>query len=474
MTDTWRQKLYRAIPKVDEFLEEEIVRSALEEFPRWVVLETVRELLDSRRREIAGLSSADSGEGSAGVAGTTLLAEFAGRLSSHALPRLRPLINATGIIVHTNLGRSVLPPAAIAQANIIARGYSNLEYDLSAGARGSRQDLVTALLCRLTGAEAALAVNNNAAAVLLCLATLANHREVVVSRGQLVEIGGSFRIPDVMARSGAVLREVGTTNKTHPHDYRGAVGPDTALLLKVHTSNFQVVGFTSSVSTAALAAIGKEENIPVMEDLGSGCLVDLAPFGLRGEPTVRTVVSDGADIVTFSGDKLLGGPQAGLIVGRRALIERIQSNPLLRALRPDKVTLAALETTLRIYNEGEKAFEKIPTLRMISEPPEKVQRRARRLLRRLDSDTRRLLGASLVPSAAQVGGGALPLQEIPSFALALGTTTRPAHRLEEEFRSLATPVIGRIFENRLLFDMRTVEENEIGLLADCLAAIAAS
>ncbi len=471
MTESWRQKLYREIPKVDEFLEEEPVRRALGEFPRWVVLETVRELLDRRRGEITRLSAAAAGDGAVAA---SLLAEFAALLSAHALPRLRPLINATGIIVHTNLGRSVLPPAAIAQADIIARGYSNLEYDLGAGARGSRQDLVTELLCHLTGAEAALAVNNNAAAVLLCLATLAHRREVVVSRGQLVEIGGSFRIPDVMTRSGAVLREVGTTNKTHPHDYRGAIGPDTALLLKVHTSNFQVVGFTSSVSIAALAAMGKEEGIPVMEDLGSGCLVDLSPYGLRGEPTVRSVVNDGADIVTFSGDKLLGGPQAGLIVGRRALLERIQRNPLLRALRPDKVTLAALEATLRLYREGEKAFEKIPTLRMISEPVEKVRRRARRLLRRLGSDTRRRLGTAIVPSAAQVGGGALPLQEIPSFALALGTAARPAHRLEEEIRKLSTPVIGRILDNRLLLDMRTVEESEIGPLAASLDALAAS
>jgi L-seryl-tRNA(Ser) seleniumtransferase len=470
LTESWRQELYRAIPKVDEFLEEEVVRRALAEFPRWVVLDTVRELLERRRRDIARLTSSDSGS----PAVLPLPEEFSARLSVHALPRLRPLINATGIIVHTNLGRSVLPPDVVARADIVARGYSNLEYDLSAGGRGSRQDLVGPLLCRLTGAEAALAVNNNAAAVLLCLATLADRREVIVSRGQLVEIGGSFRIPDVMTRSGAVLREVGTTNKTHLHDYRDAVGPDTALFLKVHTSNFQVVGFTSSVSTAALAALGREADIPVVEDLGSGCLVDLSPFGLRGEPTVRSIVADGADIVTFSGDKLLGGPQAGLIVGRQSLLERIQRNPLLRALRPDKVTLAALEATLRVYNEGEKAFEKIPTLRMISEPAEEVRRRARRLLRRLDADTRRLLGAVLVPSAAQVGGGALPLQEIPSFALALGTADRPAHRLEEGFRNLPTPVIGRIFEDRLLLDMRTVDAGETGRLADCLAAVAAS
>lgn len=466
MTESWRQKLYRDIPKVDEFLEKDIVKSSLSSHPRWVVLDTVREVLEKRRSAIARLTGPETAAAPEG--GTTLEDDYTALLSVRALPRLRPLINATGIIVHTNLGRSSLPAAALDRAAAVGAAYSTLEYDLSAGERGSRQDHVADLLCRLTGAEAALAVNNNAAAVMLCLGTLAEGREVVVSRGQLVEIGGSFRIPDVMTRSGALLREVGTTNKTHLRDYRDAIGPETALLLKVHTSNFQVVGFTSSVDMADLVTLGREHAVPVMEDLGSGSLVDLSPFGLTGEPTVQSVVESGADIVTFSGDKLLGGPQAGLIVGSKILIERIHRNPVHRAVRLDKMTLAALEATLRLYLEGDRALEKIPTLRMISEPLQKVRQRARRLYRRLGQECRHCLGAAVVSSAAQVGGGSLPLQEIPSAALALGTSRHPAHVLEKTFRTLAVPVIGRIQEGRLLFDLRTVNDDQV---PDIAAAI---
>jgi L-seryl-tRNA(Ser) seleniumtransferase len=463
VTESWREKLYRDIPKVDEFLEKDIVKSSLSAHPRWVVLDTVREVLEKRRSAIARLGGPETAVDTEG--GSSLEGDFTALLSARALPRLRTLINATGIIVHTNLGRSSLPAAALEQASAVGAAYSTLEYDLSAGERGSRQDHVADLLCRLTGAEAALAVNNNAAAVMLCLGTLAEGREVVVSRGQLVEIGGSFRIPDVMTRSGALMREVGTTNKTHLPDYRNAIGPETALLLKVHTSNFQVVGFTSSVSIADLVKLGREHAVPVMEDLGSGSLVDLSPYGLTGEPTVQSVVESGADVVTFSGDKLLGGPQAGLIVGRSVLLERIHRNPVHRAVRLDKMTLAALEATLRLYLEGDRALEKIPTLRMISEPLQKVRQRARRLYRRLGQECRHRLKAAVVSSAAQVGGGSLPLQEIASAALALGTSLHPAHALEETFRSLTVPVIGRIQEGRLLFDLRTVNDDEVQALA---------
>jgi L-seryl-tRNA(Ser) seleniumtransferase len=462
LTETWRQKLYREIPKVDDFLELEVVRRTLEDHPRWVVMGTVREVLEARRAAIAALSSPDDGSPfDPSLQGE----EFLARLSSRSLPHLMPLINATGIIVHTNLGRSSLPPAALEHSLTVGGRYSNLEYDVGAGRRGSRQDHVADLLCALTGAESALAVNNNAAAVLLCLETLASGRGVIVSRGQLVEIGGAFRIPDVMEKSGAVLREVGTTNKTHLADYRAAIDTETALLLKVHTSNFQVVGFTSAVETADLAALGKEHSIPVMEDLGSGCLLDLSPYGLHGEPTVQSVVADGADIVTFSGDKLLGGPQAGLIVGRRDLLDMVRRNPLHRAVRLDKVTLASLEATLRLYLEGDRALAKIPTLRMISEPVKSVRLRAGRLHRRLSPECRRLLKVSVVSSAAQVGGGSLPLQEIPSAALSLGSAEHHAHRLEESLRKGSPPVIGRVHEGRLLLDMRTVENGEVPALA---------
>lgn len=471
MTEIWRQKLYREIPKVDDFLERSVVRQALSMHPRWAVLETVREVLESRRIDISRLSSPEE---AGNFPGDEILEEsFSGALASCVSHRLRPLINATGIIVHTNLGRSVLPPDAMERSAAVGRGYSNLEYDLESGSRGSRQDHLTDLLCRLTGAESALAVNNNAAAVMLCLGTLADGAEVVVSRGQLVEIGGSFRIPDVMKKSGAILREVGTTNKTHLADYREAVGPETALLLKVHTSNFQVVGFTSSVDTADLAALGREKELPVMEDLGSGCLVDLAPFGLPGEPTVQSVVEAGADIVTFSGDKLLGGPQAGLIVGRGTLLEKIRRNPVHRAVRLDKFTIAALEATLRLYLEGDRVFMTIPTLKMISEPLVKVRQRARRLYRRLRKESRHLLKAAVVASKAQVGGGSLPLQELPSAALALGGPEYSANGLESAFRALPVPVIGRIQDGRLLLDMRTVDDGEVPGLADAIEAVIA-
>lgn len=472
MTEIWRQKLYRKIPKVDDFLERRVVLQALSRHPRWAVLESVREVLESRRAEISRLDRPEE-DGSLPAGGEVLEESFSRALASRLSHRLRPLINATGIIVHTNLGRSVLPSAAMERSAAVGKGYSNLEYDLESGSRGSRQDHLADLLCRLTGAEAALAVNNNAAAVMLALGTLAAGAEVIVSRGQLVEIGGSFRIPDVMKKSGAILREVGTTNKTHLEDYREAVGPETALLLKVHTSNFRVVGFTSSVGTADLAGLGREKGLPVMEDLGSGCLVDLAPFGLLGEPTVQSVVREGADIVTFSGDKLLGGPQAGLIVGRRDLLKKILRNPVHRAVRLDKFTIAALEATLRLYLEGERVFETIPTLRMITEPLAKVRQRARRLYRRLGEESRHLLKASVVVSRSQVGGGSLPLQEIPSAALALGGPDHSATRLESAFRALPVPVIGRIQDGRLLFDMRTVDDGEVTDLAAAIEAVIA-
>jgi L-seryl-tRNA(Ser) seleniumtransferase len=469
LTEAWRQKLYRGIPNVDDFLEREIVRHSLDEHPRWAVLQAVRDVLENRRLSVAALTTPEDDT----VFDTASQEEdFVSLLVAHSRPHLQPLINATGIIVHTNLGRSPLPPDVLEHAAAIAGGYSNLEYDVPGGLRGSRQDHVASLLCSLTGAEAALAVNNNAAAVLLSLDTLASGRQVIVSRGQLVEIGGSFRIPDVMTKSGALLREVGTTNKTHLADYRNAVGEETALLLKVHTSNFQVVGFTSSVDLAELAALGKEHSLPVMDDLGSGSLVDLSPFGLHGEPTVQSAVAAGADIVTFSGDKLLGGPQAGLIVGRREYIDRIRANPLHRAVRIDKLTLASLEATLRIYLDGDRAFRKIPTLRMISEPLADVRSRARKLHRRLSPGCRQALDASVIPCTAQVGGGALPLHEIPSAAVALGGEKHSAHRLEGSLRSLATPVVARIHEGRLLLDMRTVDESEVAPLAVCVESIA--
>ncbi len=467
--ESWKQQLFRKLPKVDEMLDWPELQAGAKDYPRWALLDAVRETLD-RRRELLGMISDPAAD--SGGERSDLAVQALSLLTRRGGANLRPVINASGIIVHTNLGRSPLATEALEQIERVARGYSNLEYTLDQGERGSRQDHCEGLLCRLTGAEAAIAVNNNAAAVFLCLNSLAEGREVIVSRGQLVEIGGSFRIPDVMRKSGAVLREVGTTNKTKPADYRDAIGPQTALLMRVHTSNFRVVGFTATVELPELAAIGQAAAIPVIDDLGSGCLIDLAPFGLPGEPTVQDAVAAGASLVTFSGDKLLGAPQAGMIVGRRDLIDCIRKNPLHRAMRIDKLTLAGLEATLRLYLEGERGRARIPTLRMIAAPVGEIRRRARTALRRLAPETRSAWNATVIPSTCQVGGGALPVEPLPSAALALGGPDHPAHRLEEALRQAPLAVIGRLQEGRLLLDMRTVENGEIAALAAAVDAAA--
>jgi L-seryl-tRNA(Ser) seleniumtransferase len=380
------------------------------------------------------------------------------------------VINATGVVLHTNLGRALLSPLARERMVEVARGYTNLELDVSRKERGSRHGHVQALLRRLTGAESALVVNNGAAAVLLALETLARGKEVVVSRGELIEIGGEFRIPDILKRSGALLREVGTTNRTHLRDYAGAIGPETALLLKVHPSNYRVVGFTAHVDSRALAELGHESGIPVMEDLGSGCLIDLRPHGFPHEPTVPEIVASGVDLVSFSGDKLLGGPQAGIVVGRAGLIDRLAHNPLNRALRVDKLTIAALEGTLHAYEVGD-APRTIPTLRMLVEPLPSIRARARGVLRRIAPVARERLGAAIVEARSQVGGGALPTVELPTAALALGTAARPPHALDEALRARRPPVVGRLLDDRLLLDCRTVAPAEVPVLAALLTAL---
>jgi L-seryl-tRNA(Ser) seleniumtransferase len=436
------------------------------------VVEAVRAELEACRQAVL---RADTPEALAAVPREPgeLAARARARLAAALAWRLDRVINATGVVLHTNLGRAPLAPAALARLLVVGARYSNLELDLATRERGSRADHVDALLRRLAGAEASLVVNNNAAAVLLALDALARGREVVVSRGELIEIGGAFRIPDVMARSGARLVEVGTTNRTRLADYRAALGPETALLLKVHPSNYRVLGFAESVGTAELAGLGRQHGIPVLEDLGSGCLVDLRPFGLPPEPTVPETVAAGADLVTFSGDKLLGGPQAGLVVGRRALVERLARNPLHRALRIDKLTLAALEATLRLYEDPAAASREIPALRMLGEPEARVRARARRALRRLAAPVRDALAARVVADRAQVGGGALPLAELPTAAVAVGTPALPAEALDARLRAGRPPVVGRIAEGRLLLDCRTVADDEVPALAAALAAAAA-
>ena len=400
-----------------------------------LAVDVARSLLERAREQIqAGLDPGDLG------------AQLRNELAAARRPRLRRAINATGVIAHTNLGRAPLADAALERVREVGRGYSNLEYDLAAGRRGSRQKHVAEILQRLTGAEAALVVNNNAAAVMLALAALAEGREVLVSRGELIEIGDGFRIPDVLVRSGARLCEVGTTNRTRAADYEAAIGSETALLLRVHQSNFRVVGFTEQPTLAELAAVARRHSLPLVDDLGSGALVDVAD-----EPTARASLSAGADLVCFSGDKLLGGPQAGIVVGRSELVEKLRRHPLQRALRADKLTLAALEGTLRLALD---APGEIPVLRMLREPTETVRARAERLAR--------LVGGEVEETVARAGGGALPLAELPSFVCAV------EEDLAARLRSAEPPVISLVRDGRTLLDCRTVTDDEVEEIAEAV------
>ncbi len=451
----------RGLPSVDQVLRALNGRPDVAGLPRARLTSMVREVLDAERRRVLA--------GSATPVDVEVLAARvveAGRRAG--VFSLRPVINAQGVVLHTNLGRAVLSPLALERVAAVGAAYSNLELDLASKERGSRYSHVEALLRRLTGAEDALVVNNNAAAVLLALETLAHGKEVIVSRGELIEIGGEFRIPDIMRRGGAVLREVGATNRTHLRDYAEAIGPDTALLLKVHTSNYRVVGFTADVSSRELTELGRQRGIPVMEDLGSGSLVDLRPWGFPYEPTVPEVVASGVDLVSFSGDKLLGGPQAGILVGRREVVARLKKNPWNRALRIDKFTIAALEATLYAYEAG-TARETIPTLRALTEPLADVRRRARRLLGRLDPATRASLAPHLVEDHAEVGGGALPTVQLPTIGLAVGATPAAARALDVALRTGDPPVVGRMLDDRLFLDCRTVLPHQIPALAAALA-----
>ena len=386
----------------------------------------------------------------------SILNEVERRMDLDRRPSLMPVVNATGTLLHTNLGRAVLPRSAIDAVCRVASQPSNLEYDLEMGGRGQREAAIERLLVWLTGAEAATAVNNNAAAVLVAVNTMANGREVVVSRGELVEVGGAFRIPDILAKSGASLREVGTTNRTHPEDYERAIGPNTGLLLKVHTSNYRIVGFSSEVSLGELVTIGRRHSVPVMEDLGSGALVDLSQYGLPKEPLVSERVARGADVVTFSGDKILGGPQAGLVVGTRHWLVQIAKNPLHRAVRCGKLTIAALEATLKLYQQSADVTGQIPTLRTFTRTLGEIETLGAQavpaLQRALGDDYR----VSMEDSTSQVGSGALPTEEIPTKVIAVDSDVMSAERVAERFRAARPPIIGRISDGRFLLDLRTI------------------
>ena len=455
----------RGLPSVDQLLRLLHDRPEVAAIPRARLTALARQAVDAERQRVL------SGPGT--PADVDALARgILAAVRQAGLFSLRPVINATGVVLHTNLGRALLSPQALERMLAVAGAYSNLELDLASKERGSRYSHVEGLLQRLTGAEDALVVNNNAAAVLLALETLAHGKEVIVSRGELIEIGGEFRIPDIMLRSGAVLREVGATNRTHLRDYAEAIGPNTALLLKVHTSNYRVIGFTADVSSRELTALGRERGIPVMEDLGSGSLVDLRPWGFPYEPTVPEVVGSGVDLVSFSGDKLLGGPQAGIVVGKREIVGRLKKNPWNRALRIDKFTLAALEATLTAYEAG-AARETIPTLKLLTEPLASVLARARRVLRGLGASVVERLAARVTEDRAQVGGGALPTVELPTAGVAVGVTDAAARALDAALRAGDPPVIGRLVDDRLFLDCRTVLPGQVPGLVKALIAAAA-
>nr|WP_279343277.1 L-seryl-tRNA(Sec) selenium transferase [Fundidesulfovibrio terrae] len=462
--------MFRLLPSMDRVLAVLEGDKALAAAPRPLVREAAQAFLDGLREEIkSGLVT-----GEAELAFDALSPRIACFARAYARPRLRRVLNATGVVVHTNLGRSVLPESAVAAVVDACRHYSNLEFDLATGQRGSRHSHIEAVLCALTGAEAAMAVNNNAAAVLLTLETLCKGREVVVSRGQLVEIGGSFRVPEVMAKSGAILKEVGATNRTHLRDYEAAIGPDTAALMRVHTSNFRMIGFTKEVPLDELVALGRERGLPVIEDLGSGTLFDFAQAGLPGEPTVREVVAAGADVVTFSGDKVLGGPQAGIIVGKREYVDAIRKNQLARALRLDKMTLAALEAVLRLYLDPEAARREIPTLAMICAAPEELSRKARSLASAVRKAVGGMYDVRVRPGSSRVGGGAFPERDLPTSLVCLYPKDSSLTVDELRARLLDTdpPLVGRVEDDAFCLDPRTLAKDEFPLAARALSQAA--
>ena len=455
-----KSKLYRSIPKVDILLADEEIQELIDTYSRETVMEAIHLETDALRNFIRTCER----EEEALRRTSRLKKNIADRVKAINTPNMKKVINGTGTVLHTNLGRAPISAEHMKKAADLVSGYSNLEYNLEEGKRGERYSHFEKLLCRLTGAEAAMAVNNNAAAVMLILSSLAKGGEVVVSRGELVEIGGKFRIPDVMEQSGASLVEVGTTNKTHLSDYEEAVSEETKALLKVHTSNYRIVGFTESVEIDELIPLAREKEIPVIEDLGSGVLIDLGKYGITYEPTVQSSIEKGADVVCFSGDKLLGGPQAGIIVGRKKYIDRMKKNQLTRALRIDKFTAAALELVLHEYLSEEKAVRNIPVLHMITMPAEEVKRSASafaRKLKRLQLPAR----ISVVPCQSQIGGGSLPLERLESWGVSIYPEMITVPELEERMRYLPVPIIPRVVNDTILLDMRTVAAGDAELAA---------
>lgn len=452
--------LYRSIPKVDVLLESQTIQEMIERYSRDSVMEAIRAEMDNLRAFIGGCDEEDKAQEQIAL----LVSHIGDAVEKMHTPNMKKVINGTGTILHTNLGRAPISREHMKKAFDIVTGYSNLEYNLEEGRRGERYSHFEKLLCKITGAEAAMAVNNNASSVLLILSSLAKGGEVIVSRGELIEIGGKFRIPDVMTQSGATLVEVGTTNKTHVSDYEENITEETKALLKVHTSNYKIVGFTESVGIDELMPIAKEHGIPVIEDLGSGVLIDLSKYGLTYEPTVQESVAKGADVVCFSGDKLFGGPQAGIIVGKKKYIDMMKKNQLTRALRIDKFTAATLELVLQEYLSEEQAVQYIPVLRMITEPLDEVARRARSLARTIRS-TDIPAKVDVVSCESQIGGGSLPMERIPSMAVAIRPKHESVAALEDQMRHLTVPMIPRTVNDTIMLDVRTIETEDFKLIA---------
>lgn len=457
---------FRRIPKVDVLLETKEVTEWIRDDGRPVVMEAIREETAALRKKLETCEKEEEAE----KAFQSLLAKIRKRILDMTSPQVKQVINGTGVILHTNLGRAPIAPEQARRISEIVTGYSNLEYDLEKGERGERYSHFSKLLCRLTGAEACMVVNNNAAAVLLALSTIATGGEVITSRGELVEIGGKFRIPDVCAQGGARLVEVGTTNKTHLSDYAEAITEETRAILKVHTSNYRIVGFSELVEREDLKRLASQHDLPLIEDLGSGVLVDLSKYGLSYEPTVQDSVKAGVDVVCFSGDKLLGGPQAGIIVGRKKWIDKMKKHPLTRALRVDKFTVTALEMVLLDYLDEERAVKKIPVLKMIRESEEALQKKAEALKKQVDS----LSGAAdfaVLPCEEQIGGGSLPLERLQGYALVIRPKRISVPELEEKMRHLPVPIIGRTIENAVWLDVRTMFEEDFGSVSQMLGEI---